>query len=137
MQNKQTHVLSVPISAPAATVIAKLTDPFAYPVWATEFFAGEVVPGAGGNYKATVPMMGGLIDFGLNVDSSTGKFELFFSPEGAPFGEPVLVRVLSKGSGAEVQWTLDRQPGMPEQAWIGGIEAMERELGNLKKLIEG
>ncbi len=43
------------------------------------------------------------------------------------------MRVVPNGDGADVLWTLERQPGMPDEAWQWAQAAMQRELAELKR----
>ena len=138
MPTGTTRTLATTIEAPFATVVADLADPFTHPRWGTEFFAGpaEATDGPAGEVRVNVPMMGGPARMKIDAAPEHGVIDLFLAPAGAPFGEPVPIRVIRNGDGADVLFTLARMPGMPDQAWDQAVASMSRELGNLKARLE-
>ncbi len=133
MATLHTRTLTVTIDAPLAQVAADLADPTTHPQWATEFYAGPVRPTAGGEFVAPVPMMGGQVRHKLDADLARGILDLYFAPQGAPYGPPIPVRLVPNGDGVDVLWTLTRFPGVSDQAWQQGLAAMARELQALKR----
>jgi hypothetical protein len=133
MATLQTRTIAVTIDAPLAQVAADLADPTTHPSWATEFYAGPVRPAAGGEFTASVPMMGGEIHHRIDADTSRGILDLYFALQGAPYGPPIPVRLVPNGDGVDVLWTLARFPGVSEQAWEQGLASMGRELQALKR----
>jgi hypothetical protein len=133
MATMHTHTLTVTIDAPLAQVAADLGDPTTHPEWATEFYAGPVRPTPGGEFVATVPMMGGQVRHKIDADIARGILDLYFAPPGAPYGPPLPVRLVPNGDGVDVLWTLARFPGVSDQAWQQGLAAMARELQALKR----
>lgn len=137
MTTATTRTLSVTIDAPFTAVVSDLSDPLAYPQWGTEFFAGPADPGEKpGVVNANVPMMGGPVEMRINSVPEHGVIDLFLAPQGAPFGEPVPIRVVPNGRGADVLFTLSRTAGMPDPAWDQAVSSMQKELGQLKARLE-
>lgn len=132
-----TRTLTVTIDAPYDVVCADLGDPSNHPAWATEFFAGPATRQPDGSVLVPAPMMGGVVHFAVEADPATGHVNLYLAPEGAPFGDPLPVRLLRNGSGVDVLWTLTRPDGIPDAAWDGALASMSVELGNLRRRHEG
>jgi hypothetical protein len=133
MTTRETRCLAVTIDAPFEAVCSDLADPSTHPQWATEFFSdGAAVPVANGVYRLTAPMMGGPVLARTDAQPDLGSIDLYLAPEGAPFGEPLPIRVIRNGSGVDVLWTLNRPDGLPDVAWQGGLASMERELDALR-----
>jgi hypothetical protein len=133
---KQTHALSISINKPTSEVVSYLADAFAYPVWATKFFTGPVTESPDGAYVADIKMMGGAVDFALEVNAQAGSVELSFARPGAEPGEPTRVRVIPNDTGTDVLWTLSRVPGSSAIEWGMGLFFMNLELKNLKRVLE-
>jgi hypothetical protein len=83
--------------------------------------------------SVVVPMMGGPVTFDVKGAPELGVLDLYLAPAGAPFGPPLPVRLIPNGDGVDVLWTLTRFPGMPDEAWAGGLASMERELDALRR----
>lgn len=128
----QTKTLTISIDAPFEKVVTDLADPATHPEWAKDFFEGAAKRIESGEVLVTVPMMGGTVRYKIEADTKQGILDLFLSPEGADFGEPLPVRLIKNGSGVDVLWTLTRFPGMPDAAWENGLASMEKELLALK-----
>lgn len=128
MSTHQTQTLTVTIDAPVWEVVDDLADPANHAQWATEFFAGPARPHDAGVVEVSVPMMGGPVLMRVDADRSRGLVDLYLAPVGAPFGDPIPVRVVPNGTGADVLWTLSRPEQVPDSAWAAGLDAMEREL---------
>ncbi len=73
------------------------------------------VPAPGGEFTAPVPMMGGEVRHKIDADITRGILDLYFSPQGAPYGPPSPVRLVPNGDGVDVLWTLARFPGVSDQ----------------------
>ena len=136
MATLQSEVVKVTIDKPFEEVTRYVSDPSSAHEWATEFFGGPLRAVEGEEYIATVPMMGGEVRYRQDVDAKRGVVDVYIAPKGADFGPPLPVRVVPNGDGADVLWTLARFPGTPDEAWQAGLGSMERELYNLKRLLE-
>ena len=138
MGTLMTETVAVSIEAPFARVVDDLAVAANHPEWATRFFAGPARPSdTEGEVLVEVPMMGGQVRMRVEADPEAGVIDLFLAPDGAGYGPPVPFRVLRGGDGVDVQVTLARFPGMPDEAWAGGLASMREELGNLKVRLEG
>ncbi len=137
MTTATTRTLAVTINAPFTAVVTDLSDPLTHPQWGTEFFYGPAKPAAEpGVVDANVPMMGGPVRMRISAVPEHGVIDLFLAPAGAPFGEPLPIRVVPNGDGADVLFTLARAAGMPEPAWDQAVSSMGRELDQLKARLE-
>lgn len=136
MSTLPTAVVTVTIEAPYDTVAAYVADPARAHEWATEFFAGPLVPAADGEWVAEVPMMGGTTRYRQETALEHGVIDLFLAPKGAPFGAPLPVRLLRNSDGVDVLYVLARFPGTKDEQWEAGLASMRRELTNLKKKLE-
>lgn len=136
MTTLPTGTVTVTIDAPYEQVAAYVADPARAHEWATEFYAEPMRPAEGGEWLATVPMMGGEVRFRQEVALEHGVIDMFLAPKDGPWGPPLPVRLLRNGSGADVLWTLTRFPGTPDEAWQAGLDSMRRELEHLKKTLE-
>jgi hypothetical protein len=132
----QTQVVKVTIDKPVDEVTRYVADPLSAHEWATEFFAGPLEHAQGGDFVATVPVMGGEVRYRQEVDLAKGVIDVYLAPKGREFGPPLPVRVVPNGGGADVLWTLARFPRTPDEAWQGGLESMARELEQLKQVLE-
>ena len=128
--------LAITIDAPLEQVAADLADPTSHPEWATEFFSGPVVPTPDGEFRATVPRMGGDVRLRVDTDRACGRVDLYLAPLDAPYGPPLPIRVVPNGDGCDVLFTLNRFPGTPDEAWEEGLTSMRRELENLRSRYE-
>ena len=133
MPTHDTTTLTVTIDAPVPVIVDDLADPMHHPEWAQEFFAGPARRVADGEVEVDVPMMGGPVRFSVVADRDNGLVDLYLAPKGAPFGDPVPVRVIPNGSGSDVLWTLTRPAGAPDAMWEAGLMAMDRELAALRR----
>lgn len=133
MTTQQSTTVTVTIDAPPARVLEDLADPRTHPEWGSEFFGGPLRDSEHGGLIANVPSMGGDVDYRVEARPDAGAIDISFAPPGGDFGPPLPVRLVPNGDGVDVLWTLQRPPGLPDDAWAGGIEAMGRELANLKR----
>lgn len=129
MATTTTETIKVTVDAPFPAVVADLADPGTHPEWATDFFAGPAKPGdEPGVFEVEVPLMGGPARMRVEAEATLGVIDLFLSPRGVPFGAPLPIRVLRNGDGVDVLFTLAQPPGLPDEAWQGGLASMRREL---------
>jgi Polyketide cyclase / dehydrase and lipid transport len=123
--------IGVVIARSADAVYRFARDPANLPRWAA---------GLGGSVE--------LVDGRWIADSPTGSVTVEFVTENRfgvldhtvtlPSGVAVLnpMRVLPLGEGCEVVFTLRRQTGMDEEAFLADAEAVARDLGTLKRVLE-
>jgi hypothetical protein len=136
MTTNETSTVTVTIDAPYEQVARELADAAHHPDWANEFFAGPARPAERDEYIAPVPMMGGDVHFRIDADTERGIFDHYLAPVGQDYGDPLPVRLIRNGDGADVLWTLSRPPGLPDEQWRIGLASMQRELHNLKARVE-
>ena len=116
-----TKTIAVTIDAPFDKVAPDLAEPFTYPKWGAEFFAGPVRQDSGGGLIVRVPAMGRDVQYRVETDLKHGIFDVVIAPLDGQFGPPSPVRLVRKGDGVDVLWTLIRFPGMPNESWEQGI----------------
>ena len=116
-----TKTIVATIDAPFDKVAPDLAEPFTYPKWGAEFFAGPVRQDSGGGLIVRVPAKGGYVQYHVKTDFEHGIFDVFIAPLDGHFGPPLPVRLLRNGGGVDVLWTLIRFPGMPNESWEQGI----------------
>ena len=132
-----TKTIVATIDAPFDKVAADLAEPFTYPEWGAEFFAGPVGQDSSGGLIVHVPAMGGDVQYRVETDLEHGIFDVFIAPLDGHFGPPLPVRLLRKGDGVDVLWTLIRLPRIPEEGWEQGFAAMEKELQRFNQHHQG
>lgn len=132
-----TKTIVATIDAPFDKVAPDLAEPFTYPKWGAEFFAGPVRQDSGGGLIVRVPAMGRDVQYRVETDLKHGIFEVVIAPLDRKFGPPLPVRLLRKGDGVDVLWTLIRLPEIPEEGWEQGIAAMEKELQRFNQHHQG
>jgi hypothetical protein len=121
---KVTETLRISIGAPFEQVADDLADPMNHPQWATEFFQGPAARVDAYEVAVQIPALGGAARFKVEADIERGCFELYVAPQGAPFGDPLPVRLVRTADGVDVLWTLERMPHMDDAAWTAGLAAM-------------
>ena len=132
-----TKTIVATIGAPFDKVAADLAEPFTHPEWGAEFFAGPVRQDSGGGLIVRVPAKGGYVQYHVKTDFEHGIFDVFIAPLDGQFGPPLPVRLVRKGDGVDVLWTLIRLPEIPEEGWEQRIAAMERELQRFNQHHQG
>ncbi len=132
MATFETRTLTVTIDAPLQAVAEDLANPATHPAWATDFFASQATPLAGGEVRVDVPMMGGAARMMISADVDRGLIDIYIAPAEGPYGPPLPVRIIPNGDGVDVLWTLARLPGLPQRAWEAALASMEGELGRLR-----
>ncbi|MGL4553311.1 MAG: SRPBCC family protein [Gemmataceae bacterium] len=123
--------LSIPIARPAAEVYAFAARPENLARWASGLGA---VSGRDGEWlRAETP--GGPIRLRFAPENEFGVLDYWVRPDGAP---EVFVpkRVVPNGDGAEVVFTLFRQPEMTDERFATDVAWVERDLATLKAVLE-
>ena len=124
------RVISLAIARPLAEVYAFAYKPENFPRWAAGL-SNSLKPD-GDRWIALTP---------------DGPAEVVFSPPNAfgildhwvklPSGEVYIpLRVIANGDGAEVQFTLFRQPAMSDADWARDASLVTQDLAALKALLE-
>jgi hypothetical protein len=131
MPTRDSRTLTVRVERDSGTVYAFLSQPENLPRWAAGL--GHAVTRAGDGWV---------------VDSPLGRLKLRFAPANAhgvldhavtlPDGTEVDVpmRVVPNASGAEVMFTLFRQPAMSAEDFERDAGLVAADLGTLKRLLE-
>ena len=112
-----TKTIVATIDAPFDKVAPNLAEPFTYPEWDVEFFAGPVRQDSSSGLIVRVPAMGGDVQYRVETDFEHGIFDVFIAPLDGQFGPPLPVRLVRKGDGDDVLWTLIRLPEIPDEGW--------------------
>ncbi len=132
MATLEARHIGVSIDRPAADVYAFVSDPANLPRWA-KGLSGSIAQ----------------VDGEWVADSPMGKVKVRFAPPN-PFGvldhDVVLpdgvtvrnpMRVVASGAGSELSFTLFRRAGMSDAELAADAAAVERDLRELKRLLEG
>ena len=124
--------LTVSIDRPADAVYAFVADPPTVPRWA-EGRAGAVRR-VGDDWIAESPM--GTIKLRFADPNPHGVLDHAVTlPDGTVVHNPM--RVVPNGDGAELTFTLLRQPGVSDDAFAADAAQVQKDLNRLKALLEG
>ena len=132
MPTRDSRTITIRIERDAAAVYAFASQPENLPRWAAGLGSGVMRAGDG-----------------WRVDTPVGRLRLRFAPPNAhgvldhavtlPDGTEVDVpmRVVPNATGAEVMFTLFRQPGMADEDFERDAGLVAADLATLKRLLEG
>jgi hypothetical protein len=123
--------LSVSIDRPAADVYRYTRDPGHLPAWAAGLAAG--IRRERGEWIADSPMGRVLVRF-VPVNEYGVLDHDVVLPDGTSVTNPF--RVLADGDGAEVVFTVRRQPAMTDEEWSADLAAVSADLATLKRVLE-
>lgn len=123
--------LSVPIACSPAQVHAFVSDPRNLPQWARAFC--KSISNLNGDWVGETPQGPVIIRFA--TDNKTGVLDHFVRPATGP-EIYVPMRVISNGTGSALLFTIFRMPDMTEQQFMNDIGLVERDLANLKTVME-
>jgi len=129
---RDVHHVTVSIDRPPREVYAFAADPRNLPRWAAGLARSELRP-AGDAWVAESPMGRVCIRFVERNDLGVLDHDVTL-PSGETVHNPL--RVLRRGEGSEVVFTLFRRPGVGDEELARDREAVERDLGTLKELLE-
>lgn len=122
---------TVSIDAPAADVVRLLSDPANLPRWAVGF--ARSVRREDGRW--IVRTASGELPVRIESDERTGVVDFVMSPK--PGVEVrAASRVVARGAACEYIFTQFQTPGMPDEAFLQSVRALEHELQVLKALAE-
>ena len=110
-----TKTIVATIDAPFDKVAPDFADTFTHPEWGAEFFAGPVRQDNSSGLIVRVPAMGRDVQYRVETDLEHGIFDVVIAPSDKKFGPPLPVRLVRKGDGVDVLWTLIRLPGIPDE----------------------
>lgn len=119
--------LSVTMEAAYDAAFDYLSDPRNLPEWSVNFVTE--VRGEGNRLVATTPM--GEVPVGVRGDRELGVVDVVLG------GRPFAARLVPNGGGCDYSFTLQKPPGMPDEAWEGeGVPGLREELDALKGVLE-
>lgn len=125
------YTATVYIEASPAKVFGYVRVPENQPEWAVNFVR-STRPTTGGRYVMETPA--GAMVYRVEADPKRGTIDFIFD---GPAGDSILpARVVPQGPGAIFTFTITRTPDMNDQAWEGGMQGIDEELLNLKRLLE-
>jgi len=125
------RTLSVRIERAFADVHDFLARPENFAQWASGL--GQSLRHAGGAWKAQTPA--GDVTIVFAPSNAFGILDHRVTlPNGAVVEVPM--RVIANGGGAELLFTLFRQPDMTDESFAGDAAWVERDLARLKTLLE-
>jgi hypothetical protein len=126
------QVIAVTIQRPYDEVRAALAEPWTWPQWASGLAAGLEQDGE--TWIGRAPD-GGKVRIRFCEPNGFGVADHWVTlPGGGQVYAPL--RAVPNGDGAEVQFTLFRQPGMDEAAFARDAEWVRRDLEALRRLLE-
>lgn len=131
MPTLESRTLSVRIERPAAEVYAFASVPRNLPRWAAGL-GGAVTPD-GADWRIETPQ--GALRLRFAAPNAHGVLDHAVTlPDGSVVEVPM--RVVPNGDGAEVLFTLFRQPGMSEADFARDAGLVTADLATLKRLLE-
>jgi uncharacterized protein YndB with AHSA1/START domain len=123
---------SVTVAAPAEDVFALMADPQALPRWAVGF--AQAIRADGEAWVVTTGQ-GAEVKVRYRTDPGRGTIDLEMEP--APgVVKTAYARVIPNGEGADVVFTQQQAPGMPDDVFDANVAALGHELTVLKALVE-
>lgn len=136
MGTANTSVIKQTIDAPLDAVVAVLADGTRHPEWGTTFFSGPAEQVGENDYRSTSPVMGGPITYRIEARRDLGVIDLYLAREGAPYGDPLPIRVVPNGDGADVLFVLSQAPQQSDEYFAQAVAGMGEELANLRDQLE-
>jgi hypothetical protein len=126
------QVIAVAIERPYDEVRAALAEPWTWPDWASGLAGGLEQDGEAWTGRGPD---GGRVRIRFSEPNGFGVADHWVTlPDGREVYVPL--RAVPSGDGAEVQFTLFRQPGMDEAAFARDAAWVRRDLEALKRLVE-
>ena len=123
---------SVTVAAPAGDVFILMADPRALPRWAVGF--AQAIRADGEAWVVTTGQ-GAEVTVRYRTDPGSGTVD--FEMEPAPgVVATAYARVIPNGEGADVVFTQQQAPGMPDDVFDAQVGALSHELTVLKALVE-
>ena len=131
MTTQEVRHISVSIDRPPEEVYAFVSDPGNTPKWASGL--GTSIQQVHGEWIADSPMGKVKIKF-----AEANRFGILDHEVVLGSGERINnpMRVIANGSGSEIFFTLIRQPGMSDEKFAEDARWVEKDLRNLKGLLE-
>jgi uncharacterized membrane protein len=130
MTFKSLHI-SVSINRPADEVYEFASNPENLPKWAAGLSGS--IRNVNGDWIAESPMGSVKVKFADKNEFGVLDHDVTL-PSGAKFYNPM--RVFPNNDGSELVFTLYRRPGMSDHMFAEDAEAVTRDLGKLKTLLE-
>ena len=132
MPTRESRTLSTRIERPAAEVYAFASCPENLPRWAAGL--GGAVTRDGADWRVETPQ--GALRLRFAGPNAYGVLDHAVTlPDGSVVEVPM--RVVPNGDGAEVLFTLFRQPGMSDADFARDAGLVAADLATLKRLLEG
>lgn len=127
----QARIISVHIARGWREVYAFTSDPAAFPEWASGLGRALSHDGATWRFEGSE----GTTTVRFSAPNEYGVLDHYvLLPDGSEIYIPL--RVISNGSGCDVQFTLFRVAGMTNEKFAAGAQWVERDLRKLKALVE-
>ncbi|KQQ05062.1 MULTISPECIES: polyketide cyclase [unclassified Rathayibacter] len=128
----ESRPVGVVIDAPADEVYSFVVDPGNLPLWAAGL-ASASVEEVDGHWFADSPM--GRVEVRFAPRNPFGVADHVVTlPDGTSVDNPL--RILVNGDGAEVAFTVRRQPGMSLEQWDDDCARVAEDLETLRGLLE-
>ena|SRR5919201_2552173 len=127
----EVYTATTVIHASADEVFEYVRRPEHQPRWATRFVR-STRPLGGGRWEMETPF--GAMSYRVEADAARGTIDFVFE---MPAGEQVTpARVVPHPAGSLFTFTISRAPGTPDEAWEQGKQGMDKELEQLKTILE-
>ena len=125
------YTASTVIHADPDRVFEYVRVPENQPQWATNFVR-STRPTSSGRYVMETPA--GSLAYRVEADPSRRTVDFVFE---SPNGDSILpTRVVRHPAGATFMFTINRFPGMDDEAWERGRRGLDEELEQLKQILE-
>ena len=126
------HTANVVIERSPAEVFAYVSRAENQPAWAVNFVR-STRPIGGGRYVMETPF--GEMTYRVEANSAAGTVDFVFETTA---GESVLpARAAPHRQGTLFMFSIERQHGMPDDAWDAGKRGLDEELEALRAILEG
>jgi hypothetical protein len=127
-----THTQTITIAAPPKAVFDFIANVENLPKWAVVFCRSLRREGS----RWIVTTADGDMAIRYAPDPKTGLIDMYVTV--APGVEaPAFSRVVANGEGSEYVFTFFQPPGLPDEDFRSQTEALKKELGVLRRLLEG
>ncbi len=125
------HTQTITIAAPPKAVFDFVANPENLPKWAVVFCRG--LRREGSRWIVTTPE--GHMAIRYESDAKSGMIDMYVTVSPG-VDSPAFSRVLANGDGSEYVFTFFQPPGLSDEDFRSQTEALKKELGVLRRLLE-
>jgi hypothetical protein len=131
-KTRQSQTLGIRIERDAVSVAAYLAQPLNFNHWASGL--GNTLRQGNGQWRGDGPAGAFTLRFSEPNAFGIADHWVTLSPDNEVY---IPLRTLANGEGAEVVFTLFRQPGMTDAQFAADADWVRRDLATLKQILEG